>query len=637
MSVCKTYAYDFTVDGIYYNILSLSDLTATVTNNETDYYTGKITIPDSIVYKNKIFKIASIDQAFKGCTTLKEVIIGRNINNITANAFNGCVSLTSIKIPNSVLNIFDGAFTGCTSLKNIIFEDGSTKLSLGCKSYRNSYGYGLFYDCPLDSVYLGRDITFKANASYGYSPFYFKSISYLSIGDSVSEIYPLSFWRCKNINKLKIPRNIKKIGNYAFAECSHLKEIEYSATECSDFIVTNISNNYPFNDYPFNGTPLKDVNISEGIKKIPSYFMYNQANVKQINIPSSISEIGNYAFTYCDSLVNISVNKNNNKFLSDDGVLYNISNNKLLQYPKAKVGTYNIPINIDSIGDYAFYDCNKLTAVTLPNSILYIGNYAFYSCDTLQSITIPKFVTDIGFSSFANCHNLKKIIYNAQNCNDFKQDFDTKKYPFDGSPISELIFENDADYTPGYFMNNQTHITKLNFNNVTRIGWRAFVGCCGLKEIIFGKNNSAIAYSAFIGCDSIKTIYAYNTTPPIGKLYLDDSSTTVNFDDAVYINATLFIPTNCLNIYKKDDGWNKFLNIEEFNTSDVKDHLNNNIKISLNNRYICINGIGENCIISIYNANGIELYNGVSRQISVLNSGYYFIKVESEVYKIYVQ
>ena len=45
-----------------------------------------------------------------------------------------------------------------------------------------------------------------------------------------------------------------------------------------------------------------------------------------------------------------------------------------------------IPNSVTSIGDYAFFDCSRLTSVTIGNSVTNIGNYAFYYCSGLTDI-----------------------------------------------------------------------------------------------------------------------------------------------------------------------------------------------------------------------------------------------------------
>ena len=66
-------AYDFEVDGIYYNIISATDLTVEVTEGENKY-TGKVIIPSNVVYKSKVLTITSIgDGAFDCCDGLNSI------------------------------------------------------------------------------------------------------------------------------------------------------------------------------------------------------------------------------------------------------------------------------------------------------------------------------------------------------------------------------------------------------------------------------------------------------------------------------------------------------------------------------------------------------------------------------------
>ena len=55
---------------------------------------------------------------------------------------------------------------------------------------------------------------------------------------------------------------------------------------------------------------------------------------------------------------------------------------------------------VASIGDYAFYGCSSLGAITIPSSVTSIGNHAFDGCSSLAAITIPSSVTSIGDEAF---------------------------------------------------------------------------------------------------------------------------------------------------------------------------------------------------------------------------------------------
>ena len=109
-------AYDFEVDGIYYNIDTYNSNNVIVTYKATNYnsYSGDIVIPNSVTYNGKTYSVASIGySAFNGCTTLTNVDIPNSVTYIGYSAFHGCTTLTSVDIPNSVTSIGSYAFSNC--------------------------------------------------------------------------------------------------------------------------------------------------------------------------------------------------------------------------------------------------------------------------------------------------------------------------------------------------------------------------------------------------------------------------------------------------------------------------------------------------------------------------------------------
>ena len=267
-------AYDFEMDGIYYKIISATDLTVEITSGDNKY-TGEVIIPSTITYKSKVLAVVKIGSyafedctgltsieipnsvtsiggvAFYGCTSLKSVVIPNSVTSIGFSAFYYCKSLTSITIPNSVTSIesyaFRGctgltsvvignsvtsigeaAFGGCTSLKDLRIEDGKNTLSLGYNSYNSNYygGEGLFYDSPLETLYLGRNLSYKTGNSYGYTPFYEKTtLTSVTIGNSVTSIGEVKFYGCSELTSVVIGSSVTSIGRAAFGGCSGLTSI----------------------------------------------------------------------------------------------------------------------------------------------------------------------------------------------------------------------------------------------------------------------------------------------------------------------------------------------------------------------------------------------------------------------------
>ena len=153
---------------------------------------------------------SNVSDWFSRNTAIKEVVLGDGVATVENKAFQGCSGLTSITIGKNVTEIGElspnsscAVFDNCTSLKEVLFEDGSEALAVGCNNYSanvrpNSRGEGLFYDCPLEKVYLGRNLSYDTrHRQAGASPFYAKgTLTSLTIGSEVTEVGENAFSDC---------------------------------------------------------------------------------------------------------------------------------------------------------------------------------------------------------------------------------------------------------------------------------------------------------------------------------------------------------------------------------------------------------------------------------------------------------
>lgn len=107
--------------------------------------------------------------------------------------------------------------------------------------------------------------------------------------------------------------------------------------------------------------PEKKVTIPNGTKNIKESAFYNNKEITQVEIPSTVKSIGANAFEGCTNLKIVSI-----------GWDYG--------YDEVK-GEYTI--SVEEIGSRAFCGCKNLTDITIPRSVTYIGTDAFSDCDSL--------------------------------------------------------------------------------------------------------------------------------------------------------------------------------------------------------------------------------------------------------------
>lgn len=130
-----------------------------------------------------------------------------------------------------------------------------------------------------------------------------------------------------------------------------------------------------------------------------------------INIPSNVLKIGNAAFSNSDKLTSITVDEGNTNYKSIDGNLYSKDGKTLIQYAIGKKeDSFVVPNTVTSIGDYAFSSCYSIKNITISDNVTSMGDSIFLYCHALESVTMPKNITKIGSSTFFGCHNLTNII-----------------------------------------------------------------------------------------------------------------------------------------------------------------------------------------------------------------------------------
>ena len=153
-----------------------------------------------------------------------------------------------------------------------------------------------------------------------------------------------------------------------------------------------------------------------------------------------------------------------------------------------------IPETIDdvlvtSIAADAFKSCTSVTAVTIPDSVISIGDFAFYDCDKLAKVTLGSSITSIGVGAFRGCDALTSITLSKNLSVISDQLF------WDCVSLSEVVFPEA----------------------VTEIGVGAFYGCDALEAVVIPSTVTEIKSTAFYGCDKLASVTVPESVTTIGN------------------------------------------------------------------------------------------------------------------------
>ena len=209
-------AYDFEVDGIYYDNIDQNNVAVTYRNIIYNSYSGDVMIPATVTHDGVTYSVTSIgDYAFNGCSGLTSITIPNSVTSIEYEAFNGCSGLTSVTVDSG--NTHYDSRNNC----NAIIEKATNTLIAGCMNtiIPNSVtniGRSAFRGCSgLTSVTIPNSVT-----SIGYCAFHGCSgLTSVTIPNSVTSIEYEAFNGCSGLTSITIPNSVTSIGESAFYGC----------------------------------------------------------------------------------------------------------------------------------------------------------------------------------------------------------------------------------------------------------------------------------------------------------------------------------------------------------------------------------------------------------------------------------
>ena len=467
------------------------------------------------------------DRAFRSCSHLTEIDLPDTLVRLGEGAFSECAALTKITLHPGLKHIGEEAFSGCTSLQSIqINADVET---IGSSAFANCDSLtalpklpaaitaipdGLFYDCD--------------------------GLTAVTIPETVSAIGSEAFKDCDSLTTLTVPDTVTALGLYAFGKCEALRTVTLPV------------------DYDISGAPFSS---TSGVTTI--HFTPGQTGI----VPDRSSD--RYAENYYGHTLEYSSRDSLRSVDYASGVIR--IGAYAYGFGSTALASLKLPATMQSIGDYALYNCDALTEIFIPASVTEIGAYAFYDCDGMEALTLPDTTASLGTYAFADCDGLRTVTLPV--------DYDISNNPFAGNCSYATGGVTTIYFTPGQtgimpdrtntgsnansyyrtleyagrnsiqtvdFAEGIVHIGDYFFSNgcttlkevklpstLTSIGIRAFSGCTALSGIDLPMGIETLGDYAFHNCASLTELTIPKTVTAIGEraFYDCDGMVTLTLPD----------------------------------------------------------------------------------------------------------
>lgn len=507
-----------------------------------------IAIPASVEYNSATYNVTGIGKwAFCGCDKLVSVTIPNSVTSLDYEAFMWCSALTSIEIPNSVTSIGKRVFVYCYNLAQVVIPNSIESIGdqafAVCNSLTDvtipnsviSIGVEAFSECEkltainvaidnpkycsVDGVVFNKDRTTIVAYPGGKQGNY-------TIPNSVTSIADGAFYGSFGLTGVTIPSNVTNIGKWGFGKCFGLTSMTCEALTpptCGEDV-------FEFDLSIPLFVPAESIEaylVADGWKEFTNIQTIQGGQDPCIISSGICGESLTWKLT-CDSVL----------VFEGSGDMNNWSWGEAPWNEwRLKIKHVNCPNTLNSIGSYAFFECDNLQDINIPEGLTTIGGGAFERCWSLSIVNLPCSLSSLGNGAFsyASVQQFNVASGNTHYCS------------IDGALFNKeqtrLIQYNRGRAKSAYVVPVGVQI----------VGGGSFIYCLGVQNVTFPASVTTIDDVAFSQCYDLHTVYCHPSTPP----------TTVwnSFEFVDLSNCTLYVPAASIDLYSSADVWKDFGNI----------------------------------------------------------------------------
>ena len=540
------------INGIMFTFHKTSESTAQVGNGTSAAIpketSGSLAIPQMV---HGLLVTAIGSNAFNGCSQIKDIVLHDNIKEIGSKAFSGCTQLGKISLfsggaPNCADDAFDTeTYTACEV--EVPKECGGNYLAVtpwsnfGSNLNSLKYSEGDYFGIDIGDYYFSAQVTnaqkkqvmlYSSDTNIdenevdgvvnvpeyidGYQVTSLRSdlfhnkqwVKQVTLPNCITEIPHQAFSSCHHLETVNFPTSLNCIGSYAFRDCVSFKNGHVPGS------VKTIEGS------AFENSGIEELILDEGVERLDLNAFDHCLKLKRIKIPSTVCSIFE-SFEDLPVIESIEVTPGNPYYDSRDNcnAIISTKENYLIRGCKNTV----IPDGISNID--GFWGSKGLTEFHLSKKVeLFSGKSGLRGCEDLNSLSVDKY----------NIHYYSPAGSNAI---------------LEGGSIEALCCNS-------VIPEEATSINTLSLYRNSNLTSVIIPTAMDIKSLVFGGTPLTSVTSLAKRPTQISDGAFYDS---YYSLYETDNLT----EDAIYENATLYVPYGSKEIYMQTSGWSNFKNIEE--------------------------------------------------------------------------
>lgn len=303
-----------------------------------------------------------------------------------------------LEIPASVVTIGEKAFADIGNLDDLVLSEGVKEIEAGA-----------FFDSGLKTIMLPDSVTRIGDDAFATRA---GTIESVTLPEKLQYLGENAFGYGYSLSALNLPASLEVLGGMPcdfdpMANKPIIRGFPTKGVILKDGFVLSAAGTVLY------GSLLNDRELSQGKLVVPNgvekiqtlnSLLYGTNDITEVTLPSSLTEIGDYAFSGYPEKEQLNLGGNLQK-IGRFAFRYGAMHSLIIEEGVREIGAYafegcrmervELPSSLRFVADYAFKDCSNLKTVVLQEGVTQIGYAAFMGCDDLSDIYIPQSVTQI--------------------------------------------------------------------------------------------------------------------------------------------------------------------------------------------------------------------------------------------------